>query len=151
MFGRPMDELNKTLLITGVASALLGGLVFQAVPVARYIFTILSTAAIVFFMVRLLGAQRADRRNGENQRYLTVVTAISGWFRRVRNWFGRVFAPKDKPRRAARVKKNPTWSELKQYKYFICPQCAKRLRVPRGKGKIRVTCTHCGNVFMMKS
>ena len=151
MFGRPMDELNKTLLITGVAGALLGGLVFQAVPVARYIFTVLATVAIVFFMIRLLGTQKMERRNGENQRYLTVITAISGWFRGMRGWLSRVFSPRERPRRAAKVKKNPTWSELKQYKYFLCPQCAKRLRVPRGKGKIRVTCTHCGNVFLTKS
>ena len=47
--------------------------------------------------------------------------------------------------------KNPTWAELKQYKYLICPQCAQRLRVPRGKGRIRVTCINCGNVFETRS
>ena len=151
MFGRTMDELNKTLLIAGLAFALLGGLVFQSVTAVRYVFTILSTGCLVFFMIRLLGGQKPERRYGENQRFLTLVTAVSGWFRSVRSWFGRVFAPKDRTHKAGRVKKNPTWSELKQYKYFICPQCAQRLRVPRGKGKIRVTCTHCGNIFEMKS
>ncbi|NCB05936.1 MAG: hypothetical protein EOM69_10520, partial [Clostridia bacterium] len=53
--------------------------------------------------------------------------------------------------RAKRAHKNPTWAELKQYKYLICPQCAQKLRVPRGKGRLRVTCTNCGNVFETRS
>ena len=40
---------------------------------------------------------------------------------------------------------------MRQYKYLLCPQCTQRLRVPRGKGRIRVTCTNCGNVFETKS
>ena len=152
MFSRTLDELNKTLLTGGVACALLGGLVLPAVPVARYIFTALATVCIVFFFIRLLGNQRPERRYMENQRFLTVVTAVSGWFRRAAAWVKSLFAGnRQRVHRARRAKKNPSWSEIRQYKYFLCPQCAQRLRVPRGKGKIRVTCTHCGNVFEMKS
>ena len=56
-----------------------------------------------------------------------------------------------KARRARRARKNPTWSEIKHYKYLICPQCTQRLRVPRGKGRLIVTCTRCGNRFETKS
>ena len=30
-----------------------------------------------------------------------------------------------------------------KYKYFKCPSCKCTLRVPKGKGKIRITCPRC--------
>lgn len=55
-----------------------------------------------------------------------------------------------------RVKSGPeTWSNRReqrsQYKVFKCPGCGTKLRVPRGEGKIRVTCRQCGAVFEKKS
>ena len=41
--------------------------------------------------------------------------------------------------------------ERKHYKYFRCPRCKQRLRAPRGKGKIQVTCQKCRNVFVKKT
>lgn len=37
------------------------------------------------------------------------------------------------------------------YRYFNCPKCGTRLRVPRGKGKIMLTCSVCGHKFKKKS
>lgn len=31
----------------------------------------------------------------------------------------------------------------KSYKYFTCKACKCRYRVPRGQGKIQITCPHC--------
>jgi len=41
--------------------------------------------------------------------------------------------------------------QAKDYKFFKCPQCRASMRVPRGKGTIRVTCHKCGNVFITRS
>lgn len=41
--------------------------------------------------------------------------------------------------------------QKRQYKIFKCPSCGVKLRVPRGKGKIRVTCRQCGASFEEKS
>ncbi len=38
-----------------------------------------------------------------------------------------------------------------EYKVFKCPSCGMKMRVPRGEGKIRVTCRQCGNVFEKKT
>ena len=32
----------------------------------------------------------------------------------------------------------------KEHRYFRCPSCGQQLRVPKGKGKITVTCRSCG-------
>ena len=39
----------------------------------------------------------------------------------------------------------------KEHVYFKCPSCGQQLRVPRGKGKITVTCRGCGASFEEKS
>jgi rubredoxin len=43
------------------------------------------------------------------------------------------------------------WKDRKTYKYFRCPACKASLRVPKGKGKIRITCRKCGHVFEEKT
>lgn len=39
----------------------------------------------------------------------------------------------------------------KTHKYLKCKKCKQKMRVPRGKGKIEVTCPHCGEKFITKS
>lgn len=35
--------------------------------------------------------------------------------------------------------------ERKTHRYFKCPRCKTMIRVPKGKGKIAITCRKCGN------
>ena len=37
--------------------------------------------------------------------------------------------------------------EQKSYKHLACPHCGQRMRIPRGKGKVRVTCPKCKTRF----
>ena len=39
----------------------------------------------------------------------------------------------------------------RQHRYFDCPRCRQVVRVPRGKGKISITCPKCGEKFIKKS
>ena len=43
------------------------------------------------------------------------------------------------------------WKDRKDYKYFRCPNCKQMIRAPRHKGKIRVTCSKCGHIFLTKT
>ena len=43
------------------------------------------------------------------------------------------------------------WKQRKEYKFFTCPSCHTALRVPRGRGKIKIVCRKCGTSFMGKS
>lgn len=41
--------------------------------------------------------------------------------------------------------------QSRDYRFFSCPVCGSYLRVPRGKGRIQVTCPRCGHRFDRKS
>lgn len=141
-----LDELNKALLITAGVSYLLS-FVLNRYAGASTIFRLLFAAAAVFLGIRLF-AGHPEKRNAENMKFLAGVAAVKDFFR-----------GKSGPRQAATAsasgglldKWKRQWQEYRTYRYLICPQCSQRLRVPRGKGKIRVTCTKCRNQFVAKS
>ena len=43
------------------------------------------------------------------------------------------------------------FAQRKVYRYFRCPRCCQQLRVPRGRGRISITCPKCGTSFIKKS
>lgn len=87
-----------------------------------------------------------------------------GWFRTVLNllaWgaliygYFRVFSKNVYRRRAENMKfftwKNTLkqrWTQRKTHRFYHCPKCRTTLRVPKGKGKISITCRNCGEKFI---
>lgn len=69
------------------------------------------------------------RRSTENQKYLSTV-----W--KVKSWFG---------------KKKNRIAESKDYHIYKCPSCGQKIRIPRGKGRICITCPKCRHEFEKKS
>ena len=45
------------------------------------------------------------------------------------------------------------WDQLKDrdHKYYACPKCRQPVRVPKGKGKIAITCPKCREKFIKKT
>ena len=39
----------------------------------------------------------------------------------------------------------------RQHRYYDCPRCRQQVRVPRGKGKISITCPKCREKFIKKT
>lgn len=46
-----------------------------------------------------------------------------------------------------RFKLAKTASRDKDHKFFICPECKQNIRVPKGHGKIVITCPNCHHKF----
>lgn len=42
-------------------------------------------------------------------------------------------------------------AQSKDFKFFKCPKCGVYNRIPKGKGKIEITCPKCGEKFIRKS
>ena len=87
----------------------------------------LSWALLCWTLFRML-SRNAPRRRAENAKFLELIGPVQRWFHLRRTIY------KDK-----------------EHCYFKCPHCGQQLRVPRGKGKITVTCRACGASFEEKS
>ena len=128
MYGRyGYDQLSFFLLISSlvmmVLSRLLGG-----IPFLGFVLWLGQILAIAFCLVRVL-SRNVYKRQKENAWYLKKSRAFSRWFR----------SAKDR------------WQQRKDYKFFRCPSCHSLLRVPKGKGKLLLTCRKCGNRFERKT
>ena len=52
------------------------------------------------------------------------------------------------------IKKNKWKKEREQkkiYRFFRCPMCHQKVRVPKGRGKICITCPKCRQEFIRRS
>ena len=83
---------------------------------------------LVFFTLFRTLSRNLPKRREENMKFLRAVDPIVRWYRLQR-----------------------TIRRDKEHRYFKCPNCGQQLRVPRGKGKITVTCRGCGASFQEKS
>jgi len=123
MVGRyGMDKLSTVLLYAGLALIFLFSLL--NIPFVGSIGWV--TIAISYF--RALSKNR-PKRFIENQKYLTLSRRVKQKSNQIRNKF----------------------YQHKQYKFYTCPNCKKKLRVPRKKGTIKITCPHCKNQFVKKT
>ena len=116
------DQLGMSMLWTSLIMSIVGS--FAKAPVL----TLLADALLIYMFFRMLSKNRYKRQH-ENQVYLQKTykmrQGMTEWMNRVKN--------------------------SKKYRYFTCPQCKKRLRVPRGVGSITITCKGCGNKFDKKA
>lgn len=91
-------------------------------------FWVLALACLVYSYFRMFSKNTA-KRYAENAKYLSVKYKLTGWFRR----------------------KKERVQQSKTYRFYRCPQCGITTRIPKGKGKIKITCPKCGNTFIRKS
>jgi DNA-directed RNA polymerase subunit RPC12/RpoP len=116
------DQLNVALLIFAIVLGMVGSIIGLGVV------TILSYIPLAYAFFRMFSRNIPGRR-AENDRFLRfwwpVKTKISGKIRQ--------------------------FKDRKTHKFFKCPSCGNTLRVPKGKGKIQITCPKCGERFIKKT
>ncbi len=123
MIGRyGQDHLNNGLLIAALAAWLL-----SIIPGLRWL-NIFYYVFMVLAIFRMF-SRKIDKRRKENDRFLTYWWPIR---RKLQ-----LFIRKSKERRT--------------HKFFKCPGCRNTLRVPKGKGKVNITCPKCGERFQKKT
>lgn len=129
------DELSVTLIVTGIL-ALLAYPIFT-LEYLRIIFIALGSVLIAIAVFRSLSTNIAKRRY-ENDSFLSFFKESSK-------------EEKKRIKEEEKAKKAKRKEDEKVYAYFHCPKCRKELRVPRGKGKIRIKCPNCSEEFIRKT
>lgn len=129
MYGRyGYDELNRFLMIGGLV------LVMISMSVTVYSPSVSSAISGVALGMYVLSIYRTYSRNipkrqQERAAYLRRTEPIRAWCRLRKSKF----------------------ADRKTHRYFKCKQCKTVLRVPKGKGKIRICCRSCGAELIKKT
>ena len=122
MVGRyGLDQLNLLLFGCGIVCSLCGAIF------SRWFYV--PADALYFYALFRCLSRNAAARQRENFAFQKVWNPVKNRFSQFRR----------------RI------SQSKDYKYFRCPNCKQRLRAPRGRGKIEVTCQNCHHVFQTKT
>lgn len=116
------DQLSLALLITAVIMSI--AVRFIGIPYLGLIVYI----PLGFCIFRML-SKNIRRRSMENYKFMMLMGRVKAWFRK--------------------VKRRTT--ESKTHRFFRCPECKAELRLPKGKGKIMITCPKCRHEFMRKT
>ncbi len=115
------DQLNLCLLVLYLIFVLL-----SAVTGLSF-FNVLGMISILAALLRMM-SRNVERRRTENAKFMKLISPVTQWFRQHR-----------------------TMRQDKEHCYFKCHNCKQYLRVPKGKGKITVTCRSCGATFQENS
>ena len=130
MYGRyGVDQLGFALVLLGCMVTFIVSL-FRAPYQKLYVSLILRLISItpyVLFLLRAL-SRNIERRTAENEKFLRVWLPVKDFF-------------------SVKI----THLRDKEHKYYKCPGCSKTLRVPKGKGKIEISCPHCGRKFKKRT
>ena len=116
------DDYTKFLIVVSLTFILLENITSYS------FFSVIGLGLLVYGYFRVL-SKNPPKRWRENQSYL-----------------------KQKRKVINRISKlNWTWKQRKQYRFYKCPSCKQKVRVPKGKNKIKITCPSCSTQFIKKT
>ena len=147
------DQLSRFTLLLALIMLVLN-MIFRS---RTSVFSWLVWIFLILTYFRMF-SKNIRKRYNENTRFLQLKDKVTGKLRGGRRG-GTGDSVKDSYRYYqnaydnARSSGNPnsTMRSDKEHRIFRCPNCDKRVRVPRGRGKIEITCPHCGNKFIKRS
>lgn len=93
-----------------------------------YFFDILTWACLLMYYYRAM-SRNVSKRYSENLKFLNMRNQFLGRFQHSKE----------------------LREQKKIYRFYSCPGCHQKVRVPRGRGKIAITCPKCKAEFIRKS
>ena len=130
MMGRyGMDQLNIALTILALVLTILAGITGLG---------ILSTLGTILLIVSIFRSysRNISARYQENVKFMPTWQKLMKLWYCVKVWFNKV---------------QQQWKDRKTHRYFSCPTCHQTLRVPKGKGKIKISCPKCRTELIRKT
>ncbi|MGN1194556.1 MAG: hypothetical protein ACI4SB_03650 [Acutalibacteraceae bacterium] len=116
-----LDPLNIFLVVLGCI------LTFVLSFVGGRYYKLIGLIPYIFVIIRALSTN-IDARQKENEKFMKLWLPVYGFF-------------------SVKYKH----SKDKEHRYFKCPECKHTLRVPKGKGKIEITCPFCSRKFKKRT
>lgn len=117
-----VDDFSKALLYATLALCLV------SLFTRNRILNLLLTAGLVFIYYRMF-SKNYSRRYQENLWYLRQKDKVMHFFRR----------------------QNSLAQQRKTHRIYTCPQCRQKIRIPKGHGKVQITCPQCKTAFIKRS
>ncbi len=116
------DELSRTMLWVSIVLMLIS-VIFRV--------SILNTIALIILLWSMFRSYSKNiyKRREEREKWLKFTGNVKSWF-------------------SLQKRK---WKERHDYKYFRCKKCKAVMRVPRGKGTVRVNCRKCHSEMIKKT
>ena len=119
MMGRyGMDDFSK--LMIGIAVIFWIANMFIG---SRILYSL--SMLLMFYVYYRMFSRNIQKRYKENQKFLSIKTKFLSWFKRG----------------------NSNTPQSKTHRIYKCPTCKQKIRVPRGKGRILITCPKCKTEF----
>ena len=116
------DELSKVMMFIAVALMLIN--LFARLEILNIVVIVF----IVLIYLRMF-SKNIQKRYEENCRYYALKQKVLGFF----------------------GKQKRTAQDLKTNHIYKCPSCGQKIRIPRGRGRIIITCPKCRHEFEKKS
>lgn len=117
-----VDQFSKFLMGVAVVAILISS--FARV---RFLYP-LAWIVILYVYFRMF-SKNYQKRYEENQKYLELTKGIRGIFQKKQNMM----------------------KQRKNYHIYKCPNCKQKIRIPKGKGKIEISCPTCRTKFTKRS
>ncbi|MCI9565709.1 MAG: hypothetical protein HFG30_06860 [Eubacterium sp.] len=127
MYGRyGVDQFSRFIILIVFILCVL------SMFIRTQILSLLILVLIVFTYYRMF-SKNIYKRAAENEKYLQFISRF-------------------KRKNGSTTYNNTQNAEQKKYyKYFKCPGCSQKIRIPRGHGKIEIKCPKCNTKFIRKS
>lgn len=123
MIGRyGVDSLSKFMLGTAVV------LLVFAMGFRNNFLNTLACLLVLLCYFRMF-SRNYQKRAEENQKFLELKGKAATFLKREKEYF----------------------EQRKKHHIYKCPSCKQKIRVPKGKGKICITCPKCHTEFIKKS
>ena len=99
---------------------------------------IIGMGLIIYAIFRILSKNKGKRYQ-ELQKFNNFLNFLKPIWEPIRRAFYKVSILFQSNFKTERMK----WNQRKQFVFFKCSKCSRTLRLPRGKGKLQVTCPNC--------
>lgn len=127
MYGRyGVDQLSRFMLVVTFVLCII------SLFVRTSLLSILIFALIILTYYRMF-SKNIYKRAAENEKYLHFIERFKGKTHRTTSGY------------------TQNAEQKKYYKFFKCPGCSQKIRIPRGHGKIEIRCPKCNTKFIRKS